>query len=78
MRMPRSGTDANQDGIRDVGTATAGRITPTFIFAFKGVGGTIIIPDPDEPSMIPLPAGVWLMLGGLGALGALRRKQKVA
>ncbi|MEM6638028.1 MAG: VPLPA-CTERM sorting domain-containing protein [Pseudomonadota bacterium] len=29
----------------------------------------------DNPDVIPLPAGVWLMIGGLGALGALRRRK---
>lgn len=47
-------------------------LTPTFIFAFKGVGGTIIVPPPSE---IPLPAAGWLMLAGMGGLVALRRRK---
>jgi hypothetical protein len=31
--------------------------------------------DTGAPSVIPLPAGVWLLLGGLGGLAALRRKR---
>jgi hypothetical protein len=31
-------------------------------------------PPNGGPNVIPLPAGVWLLLGGLGGLAALRRK----
>lgn len=51
-------------------------ITPTYIFAFKGVGGEIIIPPPDTTAPVPLPAGAWLMLGGMGAFAAMRRRKK--
>lgn len=44
----------------------------TFIFAFKGVGGTIIVP----PSPVPVPAAGFLMLAGLGGLGAMRLRRK--
>lgn len=40
-----------------------------------GVDGVVIA----DPSPVPLPAGAWLMLAGLGALGAAaRRKRKAA
>lgn len=32
------------------------------------------LPEPPEVNVIPLPAGVWLLLGGLGALAAVRRR----
>lgn len=41
------------------------------------VGDNVII-DPDGPAPIPLPAAGWLMLAGLGGLGALSRKRKAA
>ncbi|MBQ1783628.1 MAG: PEP-CTERM sorting domain-containing protein [Gammaproteobacteria bacterium] len=61
-----SGLDANQDGFGD----TDGRITPTFIFGFAGVGGDVIV-DPE----VPVPATVGLF--GLALLGlGLRRRAK--
>lgn len=65
-----SGSDADQDGISD----TSDQLTPTFIFAFSGVGGTVVVPPDVSP--VPLPAGAWLLLGGLGALAGLRRRRK--
>ncbi|WP_375691337.1 VPLPA-CTERM sorting domain-containing protein [Pseudooceanicola sp. LIPI14-2-Ac024] len=66
-----SGTDANQDGFND----TTGVRTPTFIFAFAGVGGTIIVPPPSPTNPIPVPAAGWLMVAGFGALAAMRRRR---
>mgnify|MGYP006281325957 FL=1 len=43
-------------------------------------GGAQVSLDAFEPTarVIPLPAGVWLMLGGFGALAALRRRGRAA
>ncbi len=48
--------------------------TNTFIFGFAGVGG-VVVPDPTDPSPIPLPAGGLLLIGGLAALAGLRRRK---
>lgn len=47
----------------------------TFMFAFKGVGGSVVVP-PIDPSPVPVPAAGFLLLGGLGAMGALRLRRK--
>ena len=62
-----------------LGQTKAGDVnTPTFIFAFKGVGGIVVEPPPDgeEPPVIPLPAGVWMALSTLGGIGAIKSLRK--
>jgi hypothetical protein len=39
---------------------------------FTTGGGGI---GPTDPNVIPLPAAAWFLIGSLGALGALRRRQ---
>ncbi|MGV8951339.1 MAG: VPLPA-CTERM sorting domain-containing protein [Cypionkella sp.] len=65
--MGWSGSDATQSG-----TDGAGNLTPTYIFAFRGVGGTVIVPP---PSAIPVPAAGFLLFGAIGALGAFKRRK---
>ncbi|MFT4148982.1 MAG: VPLPA-CTERM sorting domain-containing protein [Paracoccaceae bacterium] len=60
--------DPDQDGF-----SAAGAVTPTYIFAFKGVGGTVIVPPPT--STVPVPAAGFLLVAGLGALAATRRRK---
>lgn len=40
--------------------------------------GDVIIVDPNEPAPVPLPAAGWLMLAGLGGMGAIARRRKAA
>jgi type IV pilus assembly protein PilY1 len=58
---------SNTDGGPTLGTPA------TFMFAFKGVGGTVIIPP---PGAVPEPASLLLLGGGLAALVARRRTRK--
>ncbi len=64
-----SGNDANQDGFGDA----SGAITPTYIFGFSGVGGTVVI-DPTDPVDVPAPASLLLFGSGIVAL-FMRRKR---
>ncbi len=61
-----------QSSDNQLGT-TAGR--STFIFGFKGVGGTAL-PDPASP--VPEPATWAMMLTGFGLIGATMRRRKLA
>jgi hypothetical protein len=44
---------------------------PTYVFAFNGVGGDVVVPPPSD---IPAPASLGLLAAGLIALGAKRRR----
>jgi hypothetical protein len=47
-------------------------LTAGFTTGDGGIGPV----DPPTPGVIPLPAGAWLLLGGLGGLAALRRRKR--
>jgi type IV pilus assembly protein PilY1 len=64
-----SGLDVDQDGFADV----SGAITPTYIFGFSGVGGTVVI-DPTDPTPVPAPASLLLFATGFLALFARRKR----
>jgi len=60
-----SGTDADQDGFEDV---VEGRITPTYIFGFSGVGGVKL-----PPTDVPEPASIAMF--GLALMGLASRRK---
>lgn len=45
---------------------------------YEGQAMTFLVGDPLSPSQVPLPAGMWLLLGGLAGLGAVRQKKNAA
>jgi hypothetical protein len=62
--------------VRTEGDVTATPQTEGFL---AGSGGTDPDPDPDpEVGVIPLPASAFLLLAGLGGLGALRRMKRAS
>ncbi len=75
------------NGILDAAERALIGMTDTFEFAYFGtdadkdqnafyLSNLMVDNDPDNIPPIPLPAGGLLLLGGLGALGALKRKRK--
>ena len=64
----------DQDGSGDFLTV-AGLRTRTLTFKFSGSGG---IDNLQVTAPVPLPASAVLLLGGLGALGVLRRRKRAA
>lgn len=59
------GPDGNNGGINDIVYSFAAITDPT---------DPVDPVDPGDPSVIPLPATAWLLLAGLGGLGAVRRR----
>ncbi len=55
-------------------TSAGGAATglPTYVFAFNGVGGSVVIPP---PSGVPAPATLWLIGAGLLGFAAKRRRR---
>ena len=43
---------------------------------FEGQAMTFLVGNGTSPSQIPLPAGAWLLIGGLAGLGMLRRPKR--
>lgn len=60
-----SGLDADQNGFEDV---VDGRITPTYIFGFAGVGGVAL-----PPTDVPEPASIFMF--GLALMGLASRRK---
>jgi hypothetical protein len=50
----------------------------TVRFNRSGALGGLTLASPVDPQAIPLPAGAWLLLGGLGAMGAVARRRRNA
>lgn len=62
------GTEVSLDGV-------------TYVFGASGSGDINVDVNngevlPDNPAPVPLPAGIWLMLAGMGALGAAARARR--
>ena len=60
----------------DVSALSAFQNITSLAFSTNG-GGNVRIDDLAVPAAVPLPAGGLLLIGGLGALAALRRRKQV-
>ncbi|WP_414897425.1 VPLPA-CTERM sorting domain-containing protein [Rhodovulum sp. YEN HP10] len=58
--------------IRIEGLGTGGGSPGYDLAMVQGLEGSVVI---TPPSAVPLPAGVWLLLSGLGAMGLAQRKR---
>jgi len=85
MMVFKSAQGSNTDPAAFVGyilNGTSGTWLSPF-FATTGIAGRRTLSNVElygrgDPSVIPLPAAGWLLLGGLGGLAALRRRRKAA
>jgi hypothetical protein len=73
------GASDNQYTTIDFSGAAVGISAFTIEFNGSGALAEIFASVPGGPTnVIPLPAGAWLLLGGLGALGAAKRRRRAA
>ena len=64
------------DWIEDSGAISLGANSQRIMFEYNNANDTTAILAVDvEVSPIPLPASVWLMLSGIGALGLMKRQK---
>lgn len=87
FRIGRQGTTSGLNNGFSIDIFKAGISAMNFTvvgFRVQGVSGADLPTDPtdgslkiysDDPSVIPLPAAGWLLLGGLGGLAALKRRR---
>lgn len=68
--------DANANGLSGAfaSLALSGFASGAFDVLYDVANGDVKLRVTESVSAVPLPAGVWLMLSGLGATGALRRR----
>lgn len=87
MMVFKSGQDANTDPAAFVGyilsAASGDWLSPLLVQSGNNAGDRRTLSNVElfargDPSVIPLPAAGWLLLGGLGGLAALRRRRKAA
>ena len=81
---PNDGTGIGPDDVPPRQTVTFDPSDPLrseiSMFSLGQPGAALVSITVDDPSLppIPLPAAAWLLLGGLGALGAVARKRRAA